>query len=345
MQPADPVGSPLQLGPQQLRRQVVVAEPLVVVVQWDDEQVLAGERRQQLARTAAAGDRLRQRRREPLYDGRLEEEGQLLVGQLVEHLAGQVAGDRALVSAQPVRPLLGRQVAQRQCAEVDALAQPSVASRIMSTVASSTARRAGAAARPSRRGPSPDRRPGPRAAGRRPRRRGSARAGSVRELTTACAPSGRLSSKKDRLDQHRSFTADERRPGPARRAARRRARRQGGAARARAQGARAPEGRAARWGRSRSGRERHRKVAEQHDRVVVGIVDLEPGPRAPIGADPLRERKALAGAGGADTTTMGSPAAVRSVNSARRSTSRTRGSGGRSLERSGRNEAWSSTAL
>ena len=111
-QPGDRVGlAPLELGPEELAEELVVAIPLAAIVLGRDEEVLVGQAREHRLSVAPAGDGVAEGRREMLHHRGAQQEV-LGVGCLGrEHLAEQVAGDLAPVATHDRRPLVGRPAA------------------------------------------------------------------------------------------------------------------------------------------------------------------------------------------------------------------------------------------
>ena len=100
------LGDPTRLLPEQLRaehvgEQVVVAVPLPVVVERDEEQVGPLERDQPRRPPGLAGDGIAQRAGEPLEDGRLQQEVAHVGGLAREDLLGEVVHDEAVVAGEP----------------------------------------------------------------------------------------------------------------------------------------------------------------------------------------------------------------------------------------------------
>jgi hypothetical protein len=91
----------LQAGPQDVGEQVVVAVPLPPVVQGDDEEVGALERRQHVAAVGAAGDGVAQRAREPVEDSGVQQEPADRVGLVLQDLLDQVVHDVPVVAGEP----------------------------------------------------------------------------------------------------------------------------------------------------------------------------------------------------------------------------------------------------
>jgi hypothetical protein len=84
---------PLQLDAQELREQVVEAEPLAPVVERQQEQVRACERLERGGGHRLAGDGVAQRRAEPLEHRRAQHEGLQLRVEAVEHLGREEVDD------------------------------------------------------------------------------------------------------------------------------------------------------------------------------------------------------------------------------------------------------------
>ena len=89
-------------GAQCVSEQVVVAVPLPLVVERDDEQVPALEDLQPLAAVVAAGERVAQRPRQLREHRGVEEEPANVLGLAVEHLLDQVVQDEAVAAGERV---------------------------------------------------------------------------------------------------------------------------------------------------------------------------------------------------------------------------------------------------
>jgi hypothetical protein len=90
----------LQLHPQQVGEQLVVAPPAAHLVQRHQEQVGPLHLLQQLLAVGLAGDRIAQAPREPLQHRRLQQERPQRLGLAVQHLLGQVVQHVAVAAAE-----------------------------------------------------------------------------------------------------------------------------------------------------------------------------------------------------------------------------------------------------
>ena len=87
-----------ELGAKDLPEEVVVAVPLPAAIEGLDEEVRVLELGDLLRRILATEDRVAQRRRDPVQDRRLQEEGEPLGRQAREELAGEVIHQIAIVA-------------------------------------------------------------------------------------------------------------------------------------------------------------------------------------------------------------------------------------------------------
>ena len=90
----------LELGPQHVAKEVVIAVPATVVVERDDEQVRVLERREHLCRVRPTEHCVAERPRHPIEDGRAHQELDLDRLQMREVLRAQVVGDEAIVACE-----------------------------------------------------------------------------------------------------------------------------------------------------------------------------------------------------------------------------------------------------
>src|SRR5262249_3178953 len=103
VQPGHPVRVPgEEPGAERVSEQVVVAVPLPLVVEGDDEQVLALEDLEPLAAVVAAGERVAQRTSQLREHGGVEEEPANVLGLAAEPLLDQGVQDEAVAAGERV---------------------------------------------------------------------------------------------------------------------------------------------------------------------------------------------------------------------------------------------------
>jgi hypothetical protein len=98
---------PRQLAAQHLGEEMVVPVPDPVVIGRDQEQVLSLQPLDELGGVVAPGDRVTQRRGEPVENGRPEQELPDVGRLTVEHLFGQEIGDEPVVAGELVDEAVG----------------------------------------------------------------------------------------------------------------------------------------------------------------------------------------------------------------------------------------------
>jgi hypothetical protein len=91
---------PAQLQPEEIRKQVVVAEPGPPGVQGYDERVGVLEVQQDPFRARAAGQQIRQLAVDPVEQRGVQEQILYVAGLAFEHLGEQVLGDRAVAAGE-----------------------------------------------------------------------------------------------------------------------------------------------------------------------------------------------------------------------------------------------------
>ena len=94
----------LELAPEEIAEQVVVAVPLAAIVERDDERVRACEGVERIGCAARGEHRIAQGRRHPVEDRRREQEPLELVRLVLQHLFHEVVGDLLLIAGQPGSP-------------------------------------------------------------------------------------------------------------------------------------------------------------------------------------------------------------------------------------------------
>ena len=113
--------NPGELAAQHLGEQVVVAVPRPVLVGWDKEQVLSLQPLDELGGVGAPGDRVTQRRGEPVKDGGLQQEPLDFGRLMIEYLFGQEVRDEPVVAGELIDEAMRQWMApQRQCGQVHA---------------------------------------------------------------------------------------------------------------------------------------------------------------------------------------------------------------------------------
>src|SRR5918996_1548156 len=113
--------SQLQLVPEELGEQAVIAVPLAFRVERDEEEVRALDVLEDRCRALAVDDRVAKRTAEALEDRRAQEEVPDLLGLAVEHLRAEVVDDVTLVARKRLDegPRVGSP-AQRESSEIQA---------------------------------------------------------------------------------------------------------------------------------------------------------------------------------------------------------------------------------
>ena len=109
-----------ELGLQELREKMVIAERLAPVVKRADEQAVLGHSAQQVAGAGVLCHRPTEAGREALQDGGLQQEACNLVRLLLEHLTGEVTGDVPPAAADAREPFVHRHLPSSQRSQVDA---------------------------------------------------------------------------------------------------------------------------------------------------------------------------------------------------------------------------------
>jgi hypothetical protein len=92
--------APTELQAQEVGEEVVVAVPLALAVERDEEEVRALDAPQHLGRVVAPGDGVAQRRAQPIQDARAQQELPHVRRLPVEHLVGEVVDDVAVVAGE-----------------------------------------------------------------------------------------------------------------------------------------------------------------------------------------------------------------------------------------------------
>ena len=96
-----------RLDEQHVAEQVVVPVPLAHGVEPDDELVAGGETVEPAGAVVRAGDRVEQRSRQPVHNGRLHHPATLFLIEHGEELVGEVAGDQLVVTAEGLDEAIG----------------------------------------------------------------------------------------------------------------------------------------------------------------------------------------------------------------------------------------------
>src|SRR5271169_6605718 len=91
---------PGQLTAKHLREQMVIAVPLAVIVERYEEEVLALQEVNDICRVSGPGNRVAQRRAEPVQHGRPREEPPDVARLPAEHLLAEKVDDEPIVAAE-----------------------------------------------------------------------------------------------------------------------------------------------------------------------------------------------------------------------------------------------------